>query len=155
MTDQNLCCRKQRNRKNASGTAVPEALVRVARFERAASCSQGKRPTPGLHPDFLKFYTKNCNCGISCGRPPVSGVFKVFRIFEKSPCVRRFREDAGMSWAHGVMLPNVALYQLGYTRVFCIIHDEGGNCNPEIEKAAGFRKSLDSFPFLLYNVFVP
>ena len=26
-------------------------MVRVARFERAASCSQGKRPTPGLHPD--------------------------------------------------------------------------------------------------------
>ena len=83
--------------KNASGTAVPEALVRVARFERAASCSQGKRPTPGLHPDFIKFYTKNCNCGISCGRPPVSGVFKAARSAEKSPCVRPFREDAGMS----------------------------------------------------------
>ncbi len=28
-----------------------ENLVRVVRFERTASCSQGKRPTPGLHPD--------------------------------------------------------------------------------------------------------
>ena len=31
-------------------------MVRVARFERAASCSQGKRPTPGLHPDILLFF---------------------------------------------------------------------------------------------------
>ena len=60
-----------------------------------------------------------------------------------------------MTWAHGVMLPNVAPYQLGYTWALCIIHDGGEKCNPKIEKAGGRRKCLDSFPFLLYNGLSP
>lgn len=40
------------NKKKAVKVLSSFRLVRVARFERAASCSQGKRPTPGLHPDI-------------------------------------------------------------------------------------------------------
>lgn len=128
--DQKLRRNKQRNSKKSSGIDdLRGFLVRVARFERAASCSQGKRPTPGLHPDIklLQLYHKK---QVKKRLLPLwskmwsNGDYRSFRGEVKVPKPQCLQWVAGFRISPDgrgcYTLPNHALRHLSCTRIFAV-----------------------------------
>ena len=119
-------------------------MVRVTRFERAISTSQMWRGTSSATPGYSVFAIIPC-CGqkskifLSVVIPVVRTVFRPGLLSRRNPVNARVARLSGLplfwSWMESTALPNVARYQLRYTRIF--------DCLNYSTKFARFKVFLD------------
>ena len=102
-------------------------LVRVTRFERAISTSQMWRGTNSATPGYSVFaiiprWGRKSKIFLSVVNPVVKAVFRPVFTACQNPANARVARLSGLpllrSWMVSTALPNVARYQLRYTRIF-------------------------------------
>ena len=116
--------------------ALLGALVRVTRLERAISASQMRRGTNSATPGYsisamIPRRGRKSKFFLSVVIPVVKAAFVPFSATGEKPAIARVARLCGVSprpvpdsaTAH----PNVAPYQLSYTRIFTFLHDTTEN----------------------------
>ena len=115
------------NKETPPGAMLLGALVRVTRFERAISTSQMWRGTSSATPGYSVFdiiprWGRKSKIFLSVVNPVVKAVFRPCSATSQNPANARVSRLSGLSlfwsWMVSGPLPNVARYQLRYTRIF-------------------------------------